>query len=160
METLYVLGGIALGSVGLAGLAETAFDVRRWRAAPTWPVAEGMVVSSRVRGHHAHQDDYTEHLRFLYTFKVNGRKFTGRRIRAGQEPDLTLGSGPGSAWSSARSDAARYPIGSAVYVRYDPNNPKNCCLETGGLTGIALKLAFCIGLVLGGAVMIKKSLRV
>lgn len=155
---VHMLGGIALCGVGAAGVVETILDIRRWREAPGWPVADGRVLASHVDEQHAGQDDYTEKLRFEYEFHVDGQRFTGRRVRAGQELDLTIGGGPGSAWSTARTDAARYPPGSSVCVRYDPRNPKRCCLLTGGLPGICAKLAFCIGLLFGGSVLVRKSL--
>lgn len=154
----HMVGGIALCGVGAAGIVDTILDLRRWRATPGWPTADGRVLSSHVEAQHPGQDDYTEKLRFEYEFHVDGLRYTGRRIRAGQELDLTVGGGPGYAWSTARGDAGRYPPGSPVYVRYDPRNPKRCCLRTGGLPGILAKLAFCIGLLLGGGVLIRKSL--
>ena len=158
MEMLYTVGGITLCCLGSAGIVESFFDLRRWRAAPEWPVTEGLVVSSRIKEHGAWHDDYTERLKLKYTFRVHGREYTGRRVRAGQELDLTIGSGPGSAWSSARPDARNYPIGSVVYVRYDPRNPKSCCLQPGGLAGILAKILVCAALIWGGVSLMSKSL--
>ena len=153
----HMLGGIALCGVGAAGMVETSLDLRRWYEAPGWPVADGRVLSCHVEEQGPGQDDYTEKLRFEYEFHVNGRRYTGRRVRAAQELDLTIGGGPGSAWSTARCDADRYRPGSPVCVRYDPRDPNRCCLRTGGLAGVMAKLAFCLGLLLGGGLMIRKS---
>lgn len=156
--TVYLLGGIALCGLGMAGIIETVFDLRRWRVTPSWPIAEGRVVYSCVDGQGVGQDDYTEKLKFKYEFSVDGRIYTGDRIRAGQELDLTISGSPGSAWSTARRDASRYPHGSRVLVRYDPRNPKRCCLQLGGLPGIFVKETFVVGLCIVGSVLIHKAL--
>lgn len=152
----YWIGGTLLSGLGLAGLVESVFDIRRLLAARHWPVAEGRVVHSRVHGHGQYHDDYTERLKLKYEFTVEGRTYTGQRVRAGQELDLTLGHCPGKAWSTARSDADRFPPGTEVSVLYDPANPKRCCLQEGGWGGIVLKVALCVGLLVGGGLMITR----
>ena len=150
MEAWYPLLGFALICVGTYGIVEAFFDYRRCVESPSWPIAEGRIISSFVAGRDAGQEEYTEHLRFRYEFEVEGRRYVGKRIRAGQELDLTIGTRPASAWSTARANARRYPPGTPVSVRYDPRNPKRCCLETGGMPGIVAKVAFCIGLIAVG----------
>lgn len=158
MTTVNLFGGIALCDFGAAGLIETVFDLRRWRAARDWPVAEGRVVYSQLEEQGAWQGEYTEKLKFGYEFTVDGHTHTGHRIRAGQELDLTVGTGPDSAWSSARTDANRYPSGAHVLVRYDPHNPDKCCLQQGGLSGILFKMGVCTALLLAGGAMLRTSL--
>lgn len=152
----YLIGGTLLSGLGLAGLVESVSDTRRLLAARHWPVAEGRVVYSRVHEEGRWHDDYTERLKLEYEFTVDGRTYTGHRVRAGQELDLTLGHGPGKAWSTSRSDADLYPPGTEVSVLYDPRNPKRCCLQEGGWAGIVLKVAFCVGLLVGGGLMIAR----
>jgi hypothetical protein len=94
MEAWYPLAGFALTCLGTVGLAEAFFDYRRWSAAPSWPIANGRIISSFVTGRDAGQEEYTEHLRFRYEFEVEGRRYEGKRIRAGQELDLTIGTWP------------------------------------------------------------------
>ena len=156
MTTIHLIGGIALFCLGIAGIIETILDLRRWLAASGWPVAEGRVIYSHVEEQDEWHDEYTEKLKFKYEFNVDGQTYTGRRVRAGQELDLTLGMGPGSAWSTARHDAHNYPHGAHVLVRYDPRNPKRCCLQLGGLAGILVKLFFCVGLLVAGSVMLHR----
>ena len=57
-----------------------------------------------------------------YEFEVGGRTMRGSRIGIGDD------------WGGANSEAtlARYPVGAAVTVYYDPNDPKSCVLERGG----------------------------
>lgn len=148
---------MVLGGLSVAGLVESVFDVRRWLAAKHWPVVEGRMVYSRVHEQGRWHDDYTERLKLKYEFAVDGRTYTGHRVRAGQELDLTLGHGPGRAWSTTRRDAETYAPGAEVLVLYDPRNPKRCCLQTGGFAGILVKLAFCIGLLIGGLVLIGRA---
>ncbi len=117
------------------------------------------MVYSRVHEQNQWHDDYTERLKLKYEFIVDGKMYTGHRVRAGQELDLTIGHRPGLAWSTSRSDAEKYPPGTEVFVLYDPRHPKRCCLQRGGLAGIVVKLVFCIGLLVGALLMIRKGLK-
>ena len=143
--------------LGIAGIVESFLDLHRMRAAVSWPVAEGRIVRSAVKTRHAWQDDYTESLKLTYVFEIGGREYTGHRVKAGQGLDLIAGFNPGSAWSTARDNAQNYPAGSPVAVRYDPRNPRTCCLETGGLPGVIVKQVVCLVLVVAGAGLISTS---
>jgi len=158
MTFIRFLGGIALCGVGVAGLVGAWRDFRRWRAVARWPVADGLVVGSEVDQRDGCQDDYAESLKLTYVFTVNGRTFTGSRVRAGQDLHLTIGHVPGTAWSGARTDAEAYPPGRRVDVRYEPRDPSNCCLQSGGMPGILFKSALCVGLAVVGIGLVRGSL--
>ena len=160
-ELMMPIGGFLCLGLGAAGMVEMVLDICRWAAARHWPVTRGFVVASDIEEEGRWLGPYTQSSRVRYTFEVGGHRYTGRRVCAGQEIELTLGGGgtdPDSAWSSAQSNVARYPLGTRADVYYDPANPKRCCLETGGLPGIVLKGLVCAGLLAIGALLIRQGL--
>jgi hypothetical protein len=97
------------------------------QASELWPIAGGAVLSTEVTKHtyrdpqqHTTSYTYTPHVR--YSYSVAGKSYEGKVIRFG---DMTQG-----AVSLAEAIVAKYPAGSTVAVRYDPQNPSRATLET------------------------------
>ena len=95
------------------------------RSAGHWPQAAGRIVKSDVMASHQQRiDEATEVVNLPaieYEFSANGRNYIGRRISVGED----------SGGANIEATLARYPVGAAVAVYYDPANPENCVLERG-----------------------------
>jgi Protein of unknown function (DUF3592) len=106
-----------------------ARNVWRALASPAWPTSPGIVVSSET-GSHVTTDRrtrtntrmYSADIRFKY--QANGRDYTTDTLHFGQ----TVGSGDSS---DAELRHARYPVGAAVAVSYNPKDPSIAAVEPG-----------------------------
>lgn len=110
-----IIGGVVV----LIGLNSLVYA----NQSDTWPFIEGVIVDSEMEYHRSNEGGGTYHARVLYDYRVGGELFTGDRVAYGD-----YGS---SDASHARSIVNRYPKGQAVYVYYDPSEPKESVLETG-----------------------------
>jgi hypothetical protein len=108
----------------------------------SWPRAAGRVVTSGVKtvmvrstlknGYGRWHKQYSPDV--VYTYEVGGVRYTGSR----DSMSWTTGS---NSEDVARRAAARHPEGSAVEVRYNPENPAESTTET-RMTGILLMWLF------------------
>jgi Protein of unknown function (DUF3592) len=107
----------AVVSIGIA------FTIKsRFRKQFHWLETPGVITQSEVK---FDTDEYLPVISYEYTFQ--SRCFTGDTVRSG---NLTYNwSGP------AKRLCARYPQGSRVSVRVNPNNPSQSVLEPGGHAG-------------------------
>jgi hypothetical protein len=95
-----------------------ALGYRRFRASRKWPAARGTVTESDVYRHG--EGNWWPRVR--YGFEVDGKQVSSDRIWP--IGDWTIG-----LWW-ARRVVARFPVGSAVAVRYNPRKPADACLMT------------------------------
>jgi len=135
LETLAVSVVFFLIGAGLSWWGWTI--VSNARASATWPTAEGRVTSSEIEHSTDSEgdDDYTP--RVSYTYQVNGLSYENFTIKFGE-----------TTYSSERTALeilARYPIGAAVTVHYDPSNPDRAVLEAGVSGGSYIVLS--VGLI-------------
>lgn len=105
-------------------------------SATRWPVTTGAVGESEV----VSGSESSEFPRVIYTYSVDGRKFTSSRI---------------SPWvisTNARAAAivAKYPVGKSVSVSYDPDRPERSLLEPEMPISINVVALAGIGLILAG----------
>jgi hypothetical protein len=141
---------LVIGGFGLAVLAIVVSSLREAAAMKRWPVAEGTVLSAKVdehresvsRGTGGPRDRMTLYRPVLvYEYEVAGKCFRGSRIT--QSPGLDRG-----VPEFAQKVIDRYPVGSAVAVRYNPRRPDESVLEArvpnswmfGAAVGVALLL--------------------
>ncbi len=135
------------GGMGLVALLFFLFALARFKAAQRWPVVSGKITLSKIEDDFATFDDNTSSGRTRrlhrpvveFAYRVDGKDYRSRQRQLDGE---TSGS---KTW--AKGVAARYAVGSAVKVRYDPANPADAALEnaTGGLW-IALGVSLlCLG---------------
>ncbi|MCC7358104.1 MAG: DUF3592 domain-containing protein [Anaerolineales bacterium] len=114
------LGGLVLGVIG-AGIVLIAGYLRN-RAARSqqWPSTLGQVLTSGVR-EIATDDGRFDWPNVTYQYAVGARTYTSNRVSFG----------PASAFGgyTAQNVQARYPVGQAVTVYYDPGNPSEAVLE-------------------------------
>jgi len=139
---------LVIGGFGLAVLAIVVSSLREAAAMKRWPVAEGRVLSAKVekyrtsvsRGTGGPRDRMTLYRPILlYEYEVAGKRFRGSRVA--QSPGLNRG-----VPEFAQKVVDRYPIGSAVAVRYNPRRPDESVLEPrvpgswvfGAAVGVAL----------------------
>lgn len=103
-------------------LPVSAGDWKRGHDSATWPRANGSITSSEVRTDRVRRR--TVYRPFIaYRFQVDGRELTGNRP--------FFGSTSFAREEEARAYAAKYPVGKAVEVRYEPGQPESCVLEPG-----------------------------
>lgn len=101
-------------------------------AAAQWPIVTGKVVSTNVVKRIDRTQDGPSTFfvpQVHYVYHADGISRDGSIIRVGMENR--------GYWleQQARDYVARYPVGSRVPVRYDPQNPANAVLELGQLGG-------------------------
>jgi hypothetical protein len=117
-------------------------SLKSTRETATWPVVRGTVTESTIeriektkRG--GIQVTWTPAVEYRY--RVGDVDYTSRQIKLGVVVSASQG--------YARKVAARYPQGSTVEVRYDPNNPGSAALENpGGWSWLILAIALaCFG---------------
>jgi hypothetical protein len=146
--------GIFVALIGLVGALWAGLAWRRARAlveaAQRWLDAPGNMVAAsaerRVGGSSSARNSYYAPL-VRYTYVVNGREREGSRFRFGLTTARTRG--------GAEKMLAPYPVGAAIKVRYDPENPDQSVLEPGKAGSNLLFAAIaCFLLLLGGAAII------
>jgi hypothetical protein len=127
---LLLYGGfIALVFLSLGVLiSRRAFCNRRMAAAVAqWPTTAGTVISADVtkRIHGAEISHYYFLPQVRYEYEANGVHCQGDIIRIGLDDLGYLKE------KNARDHIALYPVGTAIAVHYDPQDPKHAALEIG-----------------------------
>ncbi len=120
-------GMLLLGMIWVAGFGWAHFRaVGKARAAETWPTAAGRVVSSEVVEEESRDREGGTSTWYnpvvTYAFSAGGRELTGRRRRFGNYRFASR--------RKAEAALAPYPAGAAPTVRYNPEKPEECVLET------------------------------
>ena len=121
-ETLLIVGiiGSVLVVINLIFLLIIFSMRRKAAAASTWPSTSGTVMVSTLQSRRSSNNHGRVNYPFvLYTYKVMGNVYQGNRIAPGMEVG---GSG-------AAGMVARYPVGAAVPVYYNPDDPSEAVLE-------------------------------
>ncbi|HEX8572947.1 MAG TPA: DUF3592 domain-containing protein [Allosphingosinicella sp.] len=118
---------LALGVLWVAGFGYAHFRaVAKAKAAETWPTATGRIISCEVIEEESSDRDggtttwYNPVVTYAYT--AGGRELTGRRLRFGNYRF--------AARRKAEAALAAYPVGASPAVRYNPERPEECVLET------------------------------
>ena len=123
---------LVCGGFGLAIVALAISSLREAAAMKRWPVAKGRVLSSTVQEYQADAGSGNfgaSRARMtlyrpvvVYEYEVDGKRFRGDRIA--QSPGMNK-----NVPYLAEQTAQRYPSGSAVDVRFNPNRPNESVLE-------------------------------
>lgn len=129
-QTMIAIIGVVLivfSAIGLYMIYSGIKNRRFAKASELWPTAGGKVLATdiskrtyRDQKNRTTTNFYTPHVRYGYS--VGGQAYEGEVIRFG---DVEKGH-----ISLAEEVVAKYPIGSVVAVRYDPEDPKRATLET------------------------------
>jgi hypothetical protein len=120
-------GLLLLGILWVAGFGYAHFRaLAKARAAETWPTAVGRVVSCEIIEEESRDREggtstwYNPVVTYAYT--AGGRELTGRRLRFGNYRSASR--------KKAEALLAAYPVGASPSVRYNPEKPEECVLET------------------------------
>jgi hypothetical protein len=121
------LGMLVLGLLWVAGFGYAhARAVGKARASETWPTAPGKVVSCEVIEEETTDREGATTTWYnpvvTYSYNAGGRELTGQRLRFG---NYRSGSR-----KKAEAAVAPYPAGSMPTIRYNPEKPEECVLET------------------------------
>jgi hypothetical protein len=122
--------GYGLLLVGLLWVAGFGYAhlraVRKATSAQAWPTATGRVVSCEVIEEESTDREggtstwYNPVVTYAYT--AGGRELTGQRLRFGNYRSASR--------KKAEAALAPYAVGSTPAVRYNPEKPEECVLET------------------------------
>jgi hypothetical protein len=119
-QAFFILGAICF-PVGVFMLGRAEFNRASAAASRDWPTALGKVTkcepTSRLTGH-----GMTYKLDFACDYAVDGRGY--------QLHDVQFGTGRVSARKLIDEFSKKYPAGSSVTVRYDPDDPQTAVLES------------------------------
>jgi len=113
-----VIGFVVLG-IGVYLLSSDS-------ATKNWPTADGVVTSSKLETNTVQTKDIAGHLRYResrvpkvsYRYTVDGRQLEGSKLHREPRAD-----------DQGATVVARYPVGKAVKVHYDPKDPTSSVLE-------------------------------
>ena len=121
------LGMLLLGILWVAGFGYAHFRaVGKAKAAETWPTATGRVLSCQVVEEESTDREGGTTTWYnpvvTYAYNAGGRDLTGQRLRFGNY----------RSGSRKKAEAALglYPVGANPMVRYNPEKPEECVLET------------------------------
>jgi hypothetical protein len=91
-------------------------NVQKAKASTSWPTAAGQITGSEIK-----KVMFRRQPRITYSYSVNGAPYTSQRVSfaGGYKP------------KEVDPILARYPLGSAVTVAHNPQNPAEATLETG-----------------------------
>jgi hypothetical protein len=121
------IGLLLLGIVWIAGFGYAHVRaVGKAKAAEGWPSAAGRVVGCDIveeksRDREGHTTTWYNPV-VSYAYAVGGREYSGQRLRFGNYRSSTR--------KKAEAMLAPYPHGSTPAVRYNPDRPEECVLET------------------------------
>ena len=139
-------------------LVAVGYKYLQVRAASDWPSTFGKVIvsTSEVRDVKVLDDTREERKRtekrnfanIVYEYTVSGQKLTNNRVSIGEDRGNF----------EVAETIARYPVGTAVMVYYNPRHPRDAVLDRempkgiGGCLGIAavIVLAIVVGGIFGG----------
>ena len=130
-------GTIFIGVLVLIGLTVLGVAGNAWRkaqVAKTWPVAEGQILASEVKMNSSPNATPTFNAEVRYQYTVNGQRYEGNRVAFGYIAD--------SDDDLHGSIVRRLPVGTAVGVRYAPNDPTQAVLAVGLNPPIRMSLIF------------------
>jgi Protein of unknown function (DUF3592) len=118
---------VLIGLIWVAAFAWAHFRaVGKAKAAEAWPTVEGRVVSSRIDVEESNDNDGNSTTWYnpvvTYGYAVGGRELQGTRLRFGNYRSASR--------RKAEAALAPYAEGTAPLVRYNPDKPEECVLET------------------------------
>jgi hypothetical protein len=127
MPSELVIGLVVLGLLWTGGFAWAHLRaVGKARAAETWPTAVGTIISAAVveeesTDREGHTSTWYNPV-VAYSYSVAGKSFESRRLRFG---NYRRASRP-----KAEAMLSSYRVGGTAQVRYNPEQPEECVLET------------------------------
>jgi hypothetical protein len=117
-----ILPILVLGGIGFFLYRRNQQGTTYRQNAQAWPGTSGVVLISTVQSKRTGRSRSTYPV-VVYQYTVNGQSYQGQRIKAGEQFFNIRVAG------EAQATAARYPVGAAVTVYYNPANPAESALE-------------------------------
>ncbi len=117
-----ILPILILGGIGYFLYRRGQQSTSYRQSAQTWPSTSGTVLMSSVQSKRTGRSRSTYPV-VVYQYTVNGQSYQSQRIKAGEQFMSIRVAG------EAQATAARYPVGAAVTVYYNPENPAGSALE-------------------------------
>src|SRR5438552_1499590 len=114
-------GGSFLGTAFFL-LIFAAINIIRALQAQNWPTAPGVVISSYMGSSRSSDSGTSYRAVVQYQYQVADRAYTGDRLAFGSRNMY-------GGYGGAQRTLQRYPAGTQLQVRYDPNKPQNSVLE-------------------------------
>ncbi len=148
-----VLGNIFI-FIGVAILISGLWGYRKAKASANWPEAQGKIEASEVKYIPPNWWDQVKvsvySPQITYSYVVNGIEYHSNQISIARLDTAIK--------DSAQDMVEKYPIGSSVAVRYDPQNPGFAFLEAGESRLMLLLLIGSVMLIIGvvGLILIPK----
>ena len=138
MIVVLVVFGLVLGGFGL-------YRYNMGKESTHWPFVKGKITYSHAQAHKKKTGhEYLPSVKYTYT--VNGRSYTGRRITASDEYQKTL--------SGAKDILKKYPVGGEVSVYYDPADADTSLLEVGIKKNVYILLGGAVPCILFAAAIV------
>jgi hypothetical protein len=149
MDSSIVIGVIFV-IIGLVLLLMGIAQVKKAKAAATWPVIPGVVLSSglqekRHRNAKTHRVSVTYEPQIQYQYALMGQNYTGSAISFGSTS---------YDYNTASRKLALYPQGAPVQVHYDPIDPSKAVLEPKASDGVVLVVLGIVFMLVGAAITI------
>lgn len=127
MPNELVIGLVVLGLLWTGGFAWAHLRAAgKAKASETWPTAVGTVHSATVVEEESSDRDGNSSTWYnpvvVYSYSVAGGSYEGRRLRFGNYRRTSR--------AKAEAMLASYRAGGSAQVRYNPERPEECVLET------------------------------
>ena len=146
---------LILAVVGAATIVWGRRLYRQGERTRRWPTVSGAIAESGVVESQRHSGDSGEaigyRLYIRYTYAVQGRSYESTRIALGPRRVST-------SHAEVTRQAARYRVGAAVTVRYDPDDPSSAVLQVGA-QNVLLLYAVGAGFIVAGFFLLLGALR-
>jgi hypothetical protein len=127
MPNELVIGLVVLGLLWTGGFAWAHLRaVGKAKAAETWPTAVGTILGAAVveeesTDREGHTSTWYNPV-VAYSYSVGGKSFESKRLRFGNYRRASR--------NKAEAMLTPYRAGATAQVRYNPDNPEECVLET------------------------------
>ncbi|TFI57009.1 DUF3592 domain-containing protein [Sphingomonas parva] len=121
------IGMVVLGLVWIGGFAWAHFRaINKAKAAESWPSVPGRVISCEVREEESSDREGNTSTWYnpvvTYAYSTGGRELQGNRLRFGNPRSGSR--------RKAEEAILPYGVGTTPAVRYNPERPDECVLET------------------------------
>jgi hypothetical protein len=125
--------GALLVVIGMMVLLTRRRSAAKQAASLKWPSCDGRITQAVVESARDKDDRVTYSARIAYTYEVNGASLSADRVAWG-------GRASGSDVRDAEALVARYPVGAAVKVTYNPEKPAEAVLEPAARGGLRVMM--------------------
>ena len=121
--TLIILISIVFG----ASFVWSGFRIiKKNKTAASWPTVAGTIISAELESYIDYDDDGDATTMYrpliIYQYEVEGERYTNNRVKVQKFAATSM-------QRVSRKKLEKYPVGGAVDVHYNPDNPQDALLE-------------------------------